>query len=773
MWRYSFFYILSLPVLICFCGGIALGDFNADRDASLVALWRLNDGSGTTAVDDSPNGNHGTLEGDPQWVVGVLDGALAFDGSDDYVDCGNDAVFDITEQITLAIWVYANDMGNGQHNPWLGKGDNTYAIKHQSGNNVEFFIYDSTWNSINYTTGLDGLNGEWHHMAGTFDGDEMVLYIDGAVADTLALSSTIGTATHNVTLGNNSQEAGRFFDGMLDDARIYNRALTQEEIQIVMLGGVVPELASEPVPENEAVDVPRDDDLSWTAGEFAVTHDVYFGTSFDDVNTASRAEPLGVLISEGQTGTTYDPGRLEFGQTYYWRIDEVNDAPDNTVFKGETWSFTVEPFAYPVDDVSVTTNTTLGQGSTLESMIDGSGLNSDDRHSTDSPDMWLGVAGAEPAYVQFEFDHIYKLHEMRVWNYNVIFETLLGFGLRDVTVEYSVDGAEWTLLGNVEFAQATAQADYEANTILDFDGAAVKLVRLTINSGWGTSGQYGLSEVRFLYIPAHARAPQPADEATGVAVDTALSWRAGREAASHDVYLGTDPDALTPAGSVDTSTFVPDNLTFASTYYWRVDEVNEFEAVASWEGALWSFTVAEYGVIDDFESYDNEDNAIYNTWTDGWVNGTGSTAGYLTEPFAETSIVNSGAKSMPLIYDNSVAPFYSEVERDLGGLDLDSNGADTLRLYVYGSADAGADTLYVALEDSAGKLVVVTNPNAAAAGTSSWQEWLIPYSDLAGINLNNVSTIYIGVGDRDNPTAGGTGTVFVDDIGYGKPASAQ
>ncbi|MHC4520309.1 MAG: hypothetical protein ACYTAS_17110, partial [Planctomycetota bacterium] len=83
------------------------------------------------------------------------------------------------------------------------------------------------------------------------------------------------------------------------------------------------------------------------------------------------------------------------------------------------------------------------------------------------------------------------------------------------------------------------------------------------------------------------------------------------------------------------------------------------------------------------------------------------------------------------------------------------------------------EPLYVALEDGAGNVAVVTNPDATAVGQSRWTEWLIPYSALSGINFNNVRTLFIGVGDRDNPTSGGTGTVFVDDIGYGKPASVE
>ena len=91
-----------------------------------------------------------------------------------------------------------------------------------------------------------------------------------------------------------------------------------------------------------------DTGLKWTPGEFAGTHDVYFGKTFADVNAASRDDPRGVQVSQGQTDAQYDPdGLLEYGQTYYWRIDEVNKTPDNTIFKGNVWSFTVEPYCLP------------------------------------------------------------------------------------------------------------------------------------------------------------------------------------------------------------------------------------------------------------------------------------------------------------------------------------------------------------------------------------------------------------------------------------------
>jgi hypothetical protein len=79
--------------------------------------------------------------------------------------------------------------------------------------------------------------------------------------------------------------------------------------------------------------------------------------------------------------------------------------------------------------------------------------------------------------------------------------------------------------------------------------------------------------------------------------------------------------------------------------------------------------------------------------------------------------------------------------------------------------------LYVALEDATGGTAVVTHPNANIVGWSGWNEWRIPLSEFAGVNLSRVDTMTIGIGSPINPTAGGTGTIYVDDIAFGKPAA--
>ncbi len=106
-------------------------------------------------------------------------------------------------------------------------------------------------------------------------------------------------------------------------------------------------IASNPVPPDDAEGVFADVILSWERGEFADKHDVYFGTNLANVTDASRSNPLGVLVSEDQSATTYDPPEsLDVDTTYYWRIDEVNAAPYYTIFKGDLWSFRVGDWRY-------------------------------------------------------------------------------------------------------------------------------------------------------------------------------------------------------------------------------------------------------------------------------------------------------------------------------------------------------------------------------------------------------------------------------------------
>ena len=752
-------------------------------DPSLLAHYRLDEGAGMTAYDSSGNGYDGQLLGTPEWVAGPDDSgvALTFNPTNACtgIECPTFDPTDGTGQFSFTVWAFWDGEETYHHfftksDAW-GEATMMFQLELWGGSTSA-----AHFNRVGISYAPDSIpfyempKNEWTHLAFVYDGTNMVVYFNGA-DDMGPKAVAIGAATNARTVIGVANDDARVWTGVLDDVQIYSRPLTAGEVAKVMEGNVA--LSSAPQPEDEATDVPRDVTLGWGAGEFAATHDVYLGTVFEDVNDADRSNPGDMLVSQGQTATTYDPEEgLALGQTYYWRVDEVNAAPDYAIFKGEVWSFTIEPFGYPISGVTATSNADSQADAGPENTTNGSGLDADDRHSIDDSDMWLTSVTAEPVWIQYAFDGVYKLHEMQVWNYNGQFELILGFGLKDVTVEYSSDGVEWTALEEVTLGQATGRSDYAANTTVAFNSVAAGYVRLVVNSGYGTMGQYGLSEVRFLSIPVQARQPEPVDGAIEVTLDTVLAWRAGRGAVTHEVYLSSDFEAVSEGialvGTVAESSHAASDLEFGNVYYWKVTEVNEAAPIAAWDSAVWSFTTQQYAGVEDFEAYDDEDNRIYETWLDGWVNETGSIVGYLEEPFAERSIVHGGRQSMPLAYDNGASPFYSETSRTWpSAQDWTVGGANSLRLFFQGAADNTAETLYAAVKDRLGHVAVVTHPDPDAALATDWQTWTIPFTTVAdaGVNLAQVETLFIGLGNRANPTAGGTGLVYIDDVSFGTP----
>ncbi len=475
--------------------------------------------------------------------------------------------------------------------------------------------------------------------------------------------------------------------------------------------------ADEPSPQADATDVPRDTILSWNPGPFADTHNVFFGTSFDDVNNADVAK----AVSKGQKETSFDPaGLLEYGKTYYWRVDEVNAPPDSSVFKGKVWSFTAEPYTYTVTSVTATaSSSTANMGP--EKTTNGSG-STNGVHSSVDVDMWLCAINQFPAWIQYAFDQPYVIQQMKVWNQNQKMEVAIGWGAKDVLIEYSLDGTAWTALDSVVFPQADGSDTY-AGFDVDMHSVQAKFVRLTINSAYGIFfKQAGLSEVRFQYIPVQARQPSPALDSVGVALDTGFDWREGRTAASHKVYFNTDKAKVVDGTAlVDTTTdtsYQPPSLDFGKLYYWRVDEVNTAPA-SDWAGNLWSFVTTEWAAIDDFESYTNDSpNRVFQTWIDGWGfskdeffpngdpgNATSSMVGY--DPavglIMETSITHGGTQSMPVDYNNINSPYYSEVDRTWSTpQNWTANGATDLSLWFRGSPAAFVETASGATLSGAG-----------------------------------------------------------------------
>jgi len=538
--------------------------------------------------------------------------------------------------------------------------------------------------------------------------------------------------------------------------------------------GPPPAGARTPYPEDGVTDVMRDVVLSWEPGIYAPAtgaHTVFFSGSFADVNDG--------VNGINQDLNTYDPGPLTLGQTYYWRVDEVNGAPDYTVHPGTVWRFTVEPVSYPITALTATASSAMNAQMGAEKTVDGSGLDEADQHSTMASDMWLSSPGDQPT-IQFEFDKVYQLHEVWIWNSNQMIEPFLGLGSKDVTVETSIDGTEWVPVNGVpQLAQATGKADYTDNTVVDLGRAMAKHVRISVLSGYGALPQYGLSEVRFFHVPVLAREAQPADGSDIETVSTTLKWRAGREAASHQVYFGEDMAAVEDGSATMFTTTEPEldpgALDHATTYYWKVVEVNEAAVPTTHVGPIWSFSTPAYTVVDDFDQYNDDCQRIFFAWADGLGhnggediagcdvpasngNGGGSIVGNDQAPFAEQTIVTTGSRqSLPFNYDNSFGP--SEAMLSLPGQDWTVSAIQTLSLAFYGT-EGNTGTLYVKINNS--KVSYDLDP--ADIARASWQAWNIDLTGLSG--LQNVTKLTIGV---DGASA--AGMLYIDDIRLNPQAS--
>ncbi len=583
--------------------------------------------------------------------------------------------------------------------------------------------------------------------------------VTGAAADFTEGAVTLGTMSNG----------GRYFRGMIGEVMVFDAPLSQAELD-QLRGDLVYKWVTPleeklypkvPSPDDGSVEMPLDGiTLSWIPGMGSTAQELYFGTNFDDVNTATpENDPAGVYMGR-QSQASFALAPLEYGQTYYWRVDSINGG----IFSSPVWSFDTIKYAYPMASEYITATASSSiEDVNVVNTINGAGLDANDLHNTDLGDMWLSEVQAEgtPVWLQCDLGALVKLNEMLVWNQNTLVEQLLGWGIKDASIEYTADGTTWLPLTEqpVTFEQAPGAEGYAANSAVAFNDLAVRSVRINALSnfeGIVPLNMYGLSEVQFLIVPVQAADPVPANGQTAVSLDPTVSWSAGRGAVSHDLYVSDDPIAVADetidpiaVGLTDT-TYDLAGFDMNTVYYWKVNEVSDTEA---WPGNVWSFTTQDYLVVDDFEDYnDYPPDEIFNTWIDGWdVPTNGSLAGNAEPPFAETTIVNSGSQSMPVYFDNSMAPV-SEAKRTYDeAQDWTQAGATSIVLYYQFGADSVGQELYVKIND----VKVAAVPVAVVEG---WSPIIVDLAG-AGIDPTQVSSMTIGIDG-----AGATGIVYVDDI---------
>jgi hypothetical protein len=518
-----------------------------------------------------------------------------------------------------------------------------------------------------------------------------------------------------------------------------------------------PATAYAPEPWNGLDGVDVHTSLTWSMGTGAISHDVYFGA---DKAAVAAGDP-GVFRGN-HVVPKYEPGPLTLNTTYFWRIDEHDVTGE--IHTGEVWSF-------------ATTGPGLGVKAQYFRGIDAAGvpvltriedaIDHDWGSSEVVPGLSDGVSAVWTANLEAPFTESYRLitttdDGVRLWlDGRRLIDNWTNHGSTDDMATVSLVAGQFYLL-RMEWYENGGSA------VARLSWQSPSIPRRVIPAGP-------------LQLPVRATGPYPAHTSANATHTPLLRWSAGQQATDHDLYFGDDADAVanantTTAGiyqgrqALDETTFDPGTLEWKKSYYWRVDEVNAAEAHSPWTGALWSFTTADFLVIDDFESYtDDEGNRIYETWLDDWdvivTGGFGAIVGYGEAPFAEQTIVHSGGQSMPLDYNNVGSPYYSEIERQfLHVQDWTVNGVDTLVLHVRGKPGNVAAPLYVRLDDSAGKTATVTHADAGVANATTWVEWKIPLSEFAGVNAAKIKKIYLGLGDVGGLTPGGHGLIYIDDI---------
>ncbi|UCG60148.1 MAG: hypothetical protein JSU70_11610, partial [Phycisphaerales bacterium] len=562
---------------------------------------------------------------------------------------------------------------------------------------------------------------------------------------------------------------------------------------------IPPLTAWRPNPPDGSVFIDPNVSLTWFAGMGAVMHQVYFGDDLDDVSDADVSDTTGIYRGPRGAGQeSYGPGPLEFEKVYYWRIDEFDGSATH---EGDVWSFTT---------------TVGGLGAILREVWEDIGGDavadltgnpsfpdnpswSDEITEFDFWDLGLDSYGARLRgwlYVPAAGDYTFWItgdNGSELWL--SADDDPGGVGTAPIA---QVPGTNWT--GHYEWEKFPEQQSapikletdrYYIEALLKEGGGGDGLV-----VAWQGPAAPEREVIPGMYLKPFealwASGPNPANRATGVTQSPTLSWNPGEKAIQHDVYFGTDYDVVADADTTTTGVYrgrqalalteyIPPEapLEWDTDYYWRIDEVNTLDPDGLWKGSVWRFTVADFIAVDDFEDYnDYSPDRIFQTWIDGFGysepapgkqgNGTGSTVGYLSAPFAEQTIVHGGGQSMPFGYDNTGTTGkarYSEAEREFPvAQNFMRKGVKSLSLWVYGDPASVPATLYVGLQDTAGTRMDVPDTSDSRVQTTSWQEVHFDLSKFAPVNLASIKKIYIGVGSRLSPSVGGTGSLFVDDI---------
>ncbi len=689
----------------------------AKADPNLVAWWKLDDENSGTAVDYSGSDIYGELRGAPQWVEGCYGDALQLDGDKDYVDFGNPPSLPSgTSPRSMCGWAKTDSIAFGWR--WMAAygspGTGTAMFIGTNGTDLYGGGYGDDVFQINFWE-----PDVWHHICLTYDGTTARLYADGVEVESAAKNwNLIPSRAH---IGRQVNDAVEFWDGTVDDVRIYNKALTPEEVRQAMRGD--PLLAWNPQPKPGAnVDIRGAATLSWSAGETAARHDVYFGADKSAVKAAGVGSPE---YNGRQADTSFATAGLAAfgGGSYFWRIDEV-EADGTTIHKGTIWGFTVPDYLI-VDEFEEYTNSSPYR--VFQAWIDGYGFSPDEFFPKGSEGNRTGsMVGYDPQLgdimetrivhggkqsMPVEYNNVdqpYYSEIERTWDsprdWTLGGVTDLSLWFQGAAIPFVNDGTTITMTAASTDIWGTSDQLRMAYKRLSGDGwISVKVNSLKMTGGWAKAG-------------VMIRESLAADSVHGATVVTpsngvSFPWRPFTGDASNEVHQ-----------------------TGVQAPYWvkLTRTGNTLKAEHSPDGITWS-------IIGTDATLSQHDIAMGNSVYIGLCLSS-------FNPNAVTVAEFSDIKT-----SSTVTGAWQVAE-----IGVDQPGNDPA-------------PLYVALQDSTGTLKVVNHPDASATVIPDWTQWQIPLSQFTGVDTTKIKKMFIGVGNRGNPAADGSGKLYFDDFRVIKP----
>ena len=710
----------------------------AVTDPNLVGLWTLDEGEGSNVLDWSGHGNHGIVQGEPDWVSGWIgDGAMNFSRGQ-YVAI--DKLFydsnNLTE-VTVCAWIRTSTSGAqpiaafDRNEYWRLEVNGFGGGAGQIGWSV---MADTGQIDMGSISRID--NGQWRHVAAMFDNGSLRVYIDGRLDNSVSGGSTFGTGTVRYGFIAANSEAGSFngevggnpFDGDIDDVRIYDRALTQAEIQEVMRGDL--KLAWNPHPPNYSVaQIDQILPLTWSAGEAATGHQIYFGA---DETTVRFADTSTTGIYRGQqpvANTSYTPGEtLVWGNTYYWRIDEVKS--DTSVSKGRVWRFTVADFIL-VDDFEDYNDYTPDR--IFEIWKDGFGYGMET-----APPYYPGNGtGSAVGYLVPPFAE----------------QTVVHGG--DQSMPYFYDNG---IPGWLQYSEAAMTLTRSR----DWTAYGVKSLSLWFRGHPASTGSFSYD--------------QGSDTYTVVGAGADIWDVAGPDGTFHDEFHFAYR-TLTGVGSI-----IAQVLSVENTNGWAkagvmirdtldANSVHAMVVVTPSNGVSFQYRMDAGGASASLTQAD----ITAPQWVKLERDAGGNMSASYSDDGSTWTLLNTVniAMSTPTYVGLAVTSHNAGVpcEATFSGLQTTGSVGAVWADQDIGIQNNDPEPLYVAISNSNGTTAVVTNPDPNAALIDTWTEWNIDLQQFSGqgVNLTDVNKVAIGFGNPINPQTGGSGLVYFDDIRLYQP----